>query len=190
MGYAGVAKTTTLPSVRAPPDNCSCVHSICCRRPARPSPASLRTALRLTLFFVCLLNCQSIHTFSTLTAPELRLHACGSARTLGCGALTAAVCEHCPVEPHLIPQPPVVAKSCSNPRAHKTEVYYRRGTLVESRPCWQVVPLPSPAFPPTRPDEHLPDPESFCHSSLFPFPPFSQHSHPPCPSALPLYTPW
>jgi len=188
MGSAGVVKTTTLPSVRAPPDNCNCVLSICCRRSAHPSPAWLRTALRLTLFFVCLLTCQSIHTFSTLTTPELRLHACGSARTLDCCALPAAACESWPAEPHLIPHPPVVAKSCSNPSAHKAEVHYRRGTLVESRPCWQVVPLPSPAFPPTRPDEHFPDPESFCHSSLFPFPRFPQHSHPPCPSALPLYT--
>jgi len=165
MGSTGVAKTTTLPSARAPPDNCSCVHSICCRRPARPSPAWIRTALRLTLFFGCLLTCQSIHTFSTLTAPQLRLHACGSARARDCGALTAVACAHCPLEPHLKSQPPVVAKSCSNPRAQKAEVHYRRGTLVEPRPCWQVVPLPSPAFPPTRPDEHLPDLESFCHSS-------------------------
>ena len=34
-------------------------------------------------------------------------------------------------------------------------MHYRRGTLVESRPCWQVVPLPSPAVPSTRSDEHL-----------------------------------
>ena len=40
--------------------------------------------------------------------------------------------------------PPVVAKSCSNPGAHKATVHYQRGSLVESRPCWQVVPLPSP----------------------------------------------
>jgi len=192
MGSAGVAKTTTLPAVRALPDNCSCLHSICCRRPARPPPAWLRTALRLTLFFVGLFTCQSIRTFCTLTAPEFRLHACGSSRTLDCGALPAAACERWPAEPHLMPQPPVVAKSCSNPRAHKAEVHYQRGTLVESRPCWQVVPLPSPAFPPTSPDEHHPDPESLCQSSLFPFPRFFQHSLSPCTPALrlPLYKPW
>jgi len=49
-------------------------------------------------------------------------------------------------------------------------VHYRRGTLEESRPCWQVVPLPSPAVPSTRPDEHLSDPESFCHSPSLPNP--------------------
>jgi len=189
MGSAGVAKTTTLSSARAPPDNCSCVHAICCRRPTRPSPAWIRTALRLTLFFDYLLTCQSIHTFSTLTTPQLRLYACGSARARDCGALTTVACAHCPLEPHLISQPPVVAKSCSNPRAHKGEVHYRRGTLVEPRPCWQVVPLPTPAFPPTRPDQHLPDPESFYHSSLLPFSRFSLHSHPPSPSAPPLSTP-
>ena len=131
-----------------------------------------------------------MRSFSTLTAPELGLHACGSARTLDCCALPAAAYKRWPAEPHLMPQPPVVAKSCSDPRALKAKVHYWRGTLVKSRPCWQVVPLPSPAFPPTCPDEHHPDPQSFCHSSLFPSPRFSQHSHPPCTSALPLYTPW
>ena len=38
--------------------------------------------------FVGLFTCQSIRTSSTLTAPELRLHACGSARTLYCCALS------------------------------------------------------------------------------------------------------
>ena len=53
----------------------------------------------------------------------------------------------------LMPHPPVVATSCSNPHAHKAKVHYQRGTLVESRPCWQVVPFPSqsPAFPSTSP---------------------------------------
>jgi len=83
-----------------------------------------------------------------------------------------------------------VAKSCSNPRAHKAEVHYRRGTLVESRPCWQVVPLPSPAVSSTRSDEHLSDPHSFCHSSSLPFPRFSLHSHPSSPSVSPPSTPW
>jgi len=121
-----------------------------------------------------------------------RLHARCSARMFDCCALPAAACECWPAEPHLMPQPPVIAKSCSNPRAHKAEVHYQRGTLVESRPCWQVVPLPSPAFPPTSPDEHHPDPESLCQSSLFPFPRFFQHSLSPCTPALrlPLYKPW
>jgi len=166
MGSAGAPKTIPLFSARAPPDNCICVHSICGRLPARPSPVWIRTTLRLTLFFGCLLTCHSLHAFSTL----LRLHSCGNARTRDCGALTALACAHCPLEPHLIPQSPAVAKSCSNPRAHKAEVHYRRGTLVESRPCWQVVPLPSPAVPSTRSDEHLSDPESFCHSPSLPFP--------------------
>ena len=52
----------------------------------------------------------------------------------------------------------------------ESSLHYRRGTLVESRPCWQVVPLPSPAVPSTRSDEHLSDPESFCHSPSLPFP--------------------
>jgi len=190
MGSAGAPKTTPLPSARAPPDNCSCVHSICCRLPARPPPVFIRTALRLTLFFGCLLTCQSVHAFSTPTAPHLRLYSCGNARTRDCGALTALACAHCPLEPHLIPQSPAVAKSCSNPRAHKDEVHYRPGSLVDPRPCWQVVPLPSPAVPSTRSDEHLPDPESFCHSSSLPFRRFSLHSHPPPPSVSPLSTPW
>ena len=42
MGSAGVGNTTTLPAVRALPDNCSCVHLICCHRPASPSPVWLQ----------------------------------------------------------------------------------------------------------------------------------------------------
>jgi len=103
MGSAGAPKTTPLPSTCAPPDNCSCVHSICCRVPARPPPVWIRTALCLTLFFGCLLTCQSVHA-CTPTAPHLRLHSCGNARTRDCGALTALTCAHCPLEPHLIPQ--------------------------------------------------------------------------------------
>ena len=72
----------------------------------------------------------------------------------------------------------------------KAEVHYRRGTLVESRPCWQVVPLPSPVVSSTRSDEHLSDPQSFCHSSSLPFPRSSLHSHPPSPSVSPSSTPW
>jgi len=177
MGSADVANTTTLPAVRALPDNCTCEHSICSRRLASLSPVWLRTALRLTFLFVGLFTCQSIRTFSTLTS--LELHACDSARTLDCCALPADTCESCPAEPHLMTQPPVVAKSCSNPRAHKAEVHYQRGTLVESRPCWQVVPYPSqsPVFPSTNPDEHHPNPEPFFQSSLFQFPQFPQHIH-------------
>jgi len=94
-----------------------------------PPPAWLRTALRLTLLLVGLFTCQSIRTSRTLTAPELRLHACASARTLDCCALPAAACECWPAEQQLTPHPPVVTKSCSNPRAHKAEVHYQRGTL-------------------------------------------------------------
>jgi len=190
MGCAGAPKTTPLSSARAPPDNCSCVHSICCRLPARTPPVWIRTALRLTLFFGCLLTCQSVHAFRTPTVPHLRLHSCGNVRTRDCGALTALACAHCSLEPHLIPQLPAVAKFCSNPRAHKAEVHYREGSLVDPRPCWQVVPLPSPAVPSTRSDEHLPDPESFCHSFSLPFPRFSLHSHPPPPSVSLFSTPW
>ena len=121
---------------------------------------------------------------SSLNFPNI--FTCAKRSQTNCCALPAANSA----EPHLIPQPPVVAKSCSNPRAHKAKVHYQRGTLVESRPCWQVVPLPSPAFLPTSSDEHHPDPESLCQSSLFPFPRFSQHSLSPCTPALPLYTPW
>ena len=110
MGSAGVGKTTTLPAVRALPENCTCVHSICCGRPASPSPAWFRTALRLTLLFVGLFTCQSIRTSSTLTGPDLRLHACGSVRTLDYCALS--VCKCWPAEPQVTPHPPVVAKSC------------------------------------------------------------------------------
>jgi len=178
---------------RALLDNCSCVHSICRRCPASPSPVWLRTALHLTLLFVGLLTCQSIRTSSTLTTPELRLHAYGSAHTLDCCAPPATSCEWWSVEPQLTPHPPVVAKSCPNPRAHKAELHCQRGTLVESRPCWQVVPSPSQSpsflytspdkpsqshsFPPTSPDEHHPTPEPFFQSSLFLFPRFPQHIH-------------
>ena len=112
MGSAGVGNTTTLPAVRALPDNCSCVRSICWRSPASPPPAWHRTALRLTLLLVGLFTCQSIRTSSTLNVPELRLHACGSARTLDCHALPDAACECWPAESQLMPHPPVVAKSC------------------------------------------------------------------------------
>jgi len=146
---------TTLPAVRALLNNCSCVHLICCRRPASPSPAWLRTALRLTSLFVGLFTCQSIRTSNTLTAPKLRPHAFSSARTLDCCALPADACECWPAEPLFTPHPPMVAKSCPNPRVHKGEVHYKRGTLVESRPCWQVVPFPSqsPSFPYTSPSK-------------------------------------
>jgi len=177
MVSAGVVTTTELPAAHALPDNCSCLHSNCSRHPASLSPAWLRTALRVAFLLVGLWTCQCIRTFSTLTSPSLRLHACGSARTPDCCTLPAAVCARWPAEPHLMPKPPAISKSCPNPRAHKAEVHYRRGTLVESRPCWQVVPLPSPAIPPTSPDEHYPDPESLCHSFLLPFPRSSQHLH-------------
>ena len=132
---------------------------------------------------------------SGIRAHAHRLHARSSGRRwknsmFDCCALPAAACECWPAEPQLMPQPPAVAKFCSNPRAHKAEVHYQRGTLVESRPCWQVVSLPSPAFPPTSPDEHHPDPESLCQSSLLPSPRFSPHSHSPRTPTFPLYTPW
>jgi len=173
MGSAGAPKTTTLPSARAPLHSCSWVHSICGRLPARPPPVCIRIVLRLTLFFGCLLTCHSVHALNTL----LRLHSCINARTRDCGALTASACARCLLEPHLIPLSPAVVKSCPNPRTHKVEVHYRRGTLVESRPCWPVVPLPTPAVPPTRSDEHFSDPDpdsfsdsdSFCHSPSLPF---------------------
>ena len=149
--------------------------------------------MRVTLLLVGLFTCRSIRTSSTLTSSELHLHACGSARTLDRCALPAVICKCWPAEPQITPHPPVAAKSCSNPRAHKAEVHYQRGTLVESRPCWQVVPFPSqsPSFPhtspakpsqrtscpPTSPDEHHPTPETFFQSSLFPFPRFPQHIH-------------
>ena len=189
MGSAGAPKTTPLPSGRAPPDTCSCVHSICGCLPARPPPVWIRTALRLTPFFGCLLTCHSVHAFST----HLRLHSCGIARSRDCGALTALACAHCPLEPHLIPQSPAVAKSCSNPRAHKAEVHYRRWLNPDLVGKWshspalpfpqhaQTNPIPfpsqSPAFPSTSPDEHHPNPEPFCQSSLFQFPHFPQHMH-------------
>ena len=172
MGSAGAPKPTPQPSARAPPDNCSSVHSIRGRPPACPPPVCIRTALRSTVFLGCLLTCHFVHAFST----PLPLHSCGNTRTRDCGALTALACAHCPLKPHLIPQFPAVAKSDSNPRSHKTEVYYRQGSLVDPRPCRSVVRLPSPAVPSTRSDEHLPDPESFCHSSLSPFEPFMTHS--------------
>jgi len=34
--------------------------------------------------------------------------------------------------------------------------HYQRGTLVDSRPCWQLVPLPGPALPYTRRALHKP----------------------------------
>ena len=49
-------------------------------------------------------------TYSTLTAPELRLHARGSARTLDCCALPAVTCECRPAEQQLTPHPPVGRK--------------------------------------------------------------------------------
>jgi len=78
-----------------------------------------------------------------------------------CCAPLAAAYECWTAELHLMPQPPALEKSCSNPRAHKAEKHYQRGTLVESRLCWQVVPLPGPALPYTytSPDEHYANPE-------------------------------
>ena len=84
-----------------------------------------------------------------------------------------------------------------NPCVHKTEVHYQRGTLVQSRPCCQVVPFPSqnPSFPYTSPAKpaktisflpqaqtntillHHPTPETFLQFSLFPFSSFPQHIH-------------
>ena len=189
MVSAGVATTTELPAAHALPDNCSGLHSNCPRHPASLSPASLRTALRVAFLLVDLSTFQCIRTFSTLTSPSLRLRACDSARTPDCCTLPAAVCARWPAEPHLMPQPPVVAKSCSNPRAHKAEVHYQRGTLIESRPCWQVVPFPcqspsflftsptkssqSPSFPSTSPDEHHPNCKPFFQILSIPVPSIS-----------------
>jgi len=62
-------------------------------------------------------------------------------------------------------------------------MHYQRGNLVESRPCWQVVPLPGPALPYTSPDEHYTSPdehesdfESLCQFSLSRFPRFVLHA--------------
>ena len=193
MGSTGAPKTTTLPSARAPNHSCSWVHSICGRLPARPPPVCIRSVLRLTLFFVLLLICHSVHALNTL----LRLHPCINARTRDCGALTASACARCLLEPHLIPLSPAVVKSCPNPRTHKVEVHYRQGTLVESRPCWPVVPLPTPSVPPTRSDEHFSDPDSdsfsdsdsFCHSPSLSLPHLSLYSHPSALPASPLSIP-
>jgi len=46
-------------------------------------------------------------------------------------ALITTTCETWSAELYLMSQPPVVAKSCSNPRVHNVKVYYQRGTLVE-----------------------------------------------------------
>jgi len=56
-----------------------------------------------------------------------------------------AACECWTADLQLMSQPPAVENSCSTPRAHKA-VHYQRGTLVESRPCWQVVLLPGPVL--------------------------------------------
>ena len=154
MGSACAPKPTPLPSTRAPPDNCSFVHSICSRLSACLPPVCVRTAMRSPLFLGCLLIYHFVHAFST----PLRLHSCGNARTRNCGALTALACARCPLEPHLISQSPAVAKSCPNPRAHKAEVHYRRGTLEESTPCWQVVPLLRPSVPSPAVAKSCPNP--------------------------------
>jgi len=45
-----------------------------------------------------------------------------------------------------VPMPFVAGKSCSNPCAYTAEVHRQRGTLVESKPCWQVVLLSRPSL--------------------------------------------
>jgi len=69
----------------------------------------------------------------------------------------------------LVPVPFIAGQSCSNLRAHKAEEHRQRGTLVESRPCWQVVPLPSQAVPYTVPRESESESETLCHLSLSQF---------------------
>ena len=95
----------------------------------------------------------------TTPMPSARAHSCDNTRTRDCGALTALVCAHCPLEPHLIPQLPAVAKSGSNPRSHKTEVYYRQGSLVDPRPLLASGPTPQPCLSsntPRRTRSHSP----------------------------------
>jgi len=82
-----------------------------------------------------------------------------------CLALPAAAHVWPPAPLHLIsrqlmPMPFVAEKSCSSPRAYKAEVHRQRGILVESRHCWQVVPLPSQAVPRTIPHESESESES------------------------------
>jgi len=100
-----------------------------------------------------------------------------------CCAPLAVAYECWAAELHLMPQPPALEKSCSNLRAHKADVHYQRGTLVESKPCWQVVPLPGPAPLYTSPDEHYTSPdehefdfESLCEFSLSLFLRFVLHA--------------
>jgi len=76
-----------------------------------------------------------------------------------CCVPLAAAYECWAAELQLMPQSPALEKSCSNPHAYKAKVHYQRGTLVESRPCWQVVPLAGPALPYTSPDEHHTSPD-------------------------------
>ena len=145
------------------------------------------------MFFSCAQFLQISRTLVELHWARRRRHhdhaaRCSSApqeRSLRALDLPVPTCECWTTEPQFTPHPPMVANSCPNPRAHKAEVHYQRGTLVESRPCWQVVPFPSqspsfpyssPAkpsqshsFPPACPDEHHPTPETFLQSSLFPF---------------------
>ena len=59
IGPVGADTTTTLLDVRALPKNCSCVHSICQRRPACPPPSWLRTWRARANLLVTTLNMRS-----------------------------------------------------------------------------------------------------------------------------------
>ena len=69
---------------------------------------------------------------------------------------------------------------------HKAEVHRQRGTLVEFRLCWQVVPLPSQAVPYTIPHESESESESESLCQLFLFRPslLLRRSHSPRMSAF------
>jgi len=109
-------------------------------------------------------HARCLHARDVASRQKSRMHSCLT--------LPAAARVWPPAPLHLIsrqsiPMPFVAEKSCSNPRAYKPEVHRQRGTLVESRPCWQVVPLPSQAFSYTIPHESESESESESLCQLF-----------------------
>ena len=96
-------------------------HSLYVRGPLRQCRSIWSGASGLPYYcapLVCVSDVMELLSVLRHNKPETK-KLCARARD--CGALTVVACAHCPLEPHLISQLPVVAKSCSNPRTHKAD---------------------------------------------------------------------
>ena len=180
MGSAGVGNTTTLPAVRALPDNCSCVHSICCRHPV---PLLSGSALPCALLYCSLASSHTnlyAHLPLSLHPNFTCMHVAVYARSTAppCLLLLANVglLSRSSRPTHLWSQNPAHILVPTRPRCTTSEGPWLNPDLVgkwSHSPAKALSflqkPSQNPSFPSTSPVEHHPNPEPFFQSSLFQF---------------------